>query len=76
MIDTDVDDGPLLPADPARKPDRLLTERVRTLSYATIRARRGPVSTRAIDAGLSVLVAGTAVLYLGWALTFASALYQ
>jgi hypothetical protein len=76
MIDIEDGDRLRLRELPERRPDPLLLERVRALAHARLAARRRSLSARAAEALLSVLVAGTAVLYVGWALRFASALYQ
>ncbi len=77
MIDIEADDGSRGPGLPDRKPDPLLVEKVRSLALAHggLRPRRS-LAARAPDALLSVLVTGIAVLYVGWALTFASRLYH
>ncbi|MES1205770.1 MAG: hypothetical protein ABUS79_07510 [Pseudomonadota bacterium] len=75
MIDNGRDETPRLPPLPDRLPEDAVVERVRTLAHQALRAR-GPAAARGRDAFLSVVVGGLAAAYLGWAITFASALYQ
>jgi hypothetical protein len=68
-----------LPDRPELAPAPLVVERVRTLAHEVLRGGvplRRPILARGGDAFLSVAVAGLAVVYVGWAVRFASALYH